>query len=59
VPGLMAYKAKFGAVAVDFPVYTIETFPFKQISQSWERLNFMTRALAGRWRPRIATSPDS
>ena len=49
VPGLMAYKAKFGAVAVDFPVYTIETFPIKQISQSWELLNSMPRAVAGRW----------
>jgi hypothetical protein len=51
VPGLMAYKAKFGAIAVDFPVYTIETFPIKQISQSCERLNSMIRALAPRWRP--------
>jgi hypothetical protein len=58
IPSLMAYKAKFGAVATEFPVYTIESFPLRQITRSLDRLNSVTRALAGRWRQRTATRSD-
>jgi Acetyltransferase (GNAT) domain len=59
IPSLMAYKAKFGAVAMEFPVYTIESFPLRQISRSLEGLNSATRALAGRWRQPTAPGSDA
>jgi Acetyltransferase (GNAT) domain len=58
IPSLMAYKAKFGAVAMEFPVYTIESFPWRQITRSVESVNSTTRALAGRWRQQSATKSD-
>jgi lipid II:glycine glycyltransferase (peptidoglycan interpeptide bridge formation enzyme) len=58
IPSLMAYKAKFGAAAMEFPVYTVESFPWRQITRSVESINSTTRALAGRWRQQSATKSD-
>jgi Acetyltransferase (GNAT) domain len=54
-PGLMAYKAKLGAVATTFPVYTIDGYSTRLFMRSFEGLSSTTRALASRWQQRGTT----